>query len=118
MDEKNLAVLKGEIFSRVRSILSERYGELVPAHLVESESQSEYTVREMERLESFKADEDLLDLFDALQKLFTGNYGYCLFCRNEIEFSKLRKNPLARFCDECERILSPTYPLRKDENGI
>ncbi len=118
MDEKNLAVLKGEIFSRVRSILSERYGEFVPAHLVESESQSESAVREMERFESFKADEDLLDLFDALQKVFTGNYGYCLFCRNEIEFSKLRKNPLARFCDECERILSPTYPLKKNEDGM
>ncbi|MCL5035303.1 MAG: TraR/DksA C4-type zinc finger protein [Bacteroidetes bacterium] len=109
MDDKNLAVLKSEIFSRVRSILSERYGEFVPASLVENELQSESVVTEIRRFESFRADEDLLDLFDALQRLFTGNYGYCLFCRNEIEFSKLQRNPLAKFCDACERALSPSF---------
>lgn len=109
MEDKNLAVLKSEIFSRVRSILSERYGEFVPASLVENELQSESVVTEIRRFESFRADEDLLDLFDALQRLFTGNYGYCLFCRNEIEFSKLRRNPLSKFCDACERALSPSF---------
>lgn len=109
MDAKNLAVLRNEIFSRVRTILYERYGEFVPASLVENEFQNETAVKTIKRAESFKADEDLLDLFEALEKVFTGNYGYCLFCRKEIEFSKLSRNPLAKFCDDCERILNPTY---------
>ncbi|MCL4540256.1 MAG: hypothetical protein M1469_09065 [Bacteroidetes bacterium] len=117
MDEKNLAVLKSEIFSRVRSILSERYGEFVPASLVENELQSESVVTEIRRFESFRADEDLLDLFDALQRLFTGNYGYCLLCRNEIEFPKLRRNPLSKFCDGCERMLAPSFHSRLKEDG-
>ena len=109
MDAKNLAVLRNEIFTRVRTILYERYGEFVPASLVENESQRETAVRTIKRAESFKADEDLLDLFEALEKVFTGNYWYCLFCRKEIEFSKLSRNPLAKFCDDCERILNPSY---------
>lgn len=109
MDAKNLAILRNEIFSRVRTILYERYGEFVPASLVENEFQSETAVKTIRRAESFKADEDLLDLFEALEKVFTGNYGYCLFCRKEIEFSKLSRNPLAKFCDDCERILNPSY---------
>ncbi|HQT91945.1 MAG TPA: hypothetical protein PL001_07945 [Candidatus Kryptobacter bacterium] len=117
MDAKNLAVLRNEIFSRVRSILYERYGEFVPASLIEDESQSENAVKTIRRVESFKADEDLLDLFEALQKVFSGNYGYCLFCRKEIEFSKLNRNPLAKFCDGCERILSPSYSSGGTEVG-
>ncbi len=109
MEAKNLAVLRNEMFNRVRSILYERYGEFVPDPLVENESQGEIVVRSIKRVESFKADEDLLDLFDALEKVFSGRYGYCLFCRKEIEFSKLMKNPLAKFCDTCERMLNPTY---------
>jgi RNA polymerase-binding transcription factor DksA len=117
MDAKNLAVLRNEIFSRVRSILYERYGEFVPASLIEDESQSENAVKTIRRVESFKADEDLLDLFEALQKVFSGNYGYCLFCRKEIEFSKLNRNPLAKFCDDCERILSPSFSSGGTEVG-
>ncbi len=109
MDAKNLAVLRNEIFSRVRSILYERYGEFVPVSLIEDESRSENAVKTIRRVESFKADEDLLDLFEALEKVFAGNYGHCLFCRKEIEFQKLNRNPLAKFCDSCERILSPCY---------
>lgn len=115
MDAKNLAVLRNQIFSRVRSILYERYGEFVPASLVETDSQSETAVKTIKRVESFKADQDLLDLFEALEKVFNGNYGYCLFCRKEIDFPKLNRNPLAKFCDECERILSPNYASGKQE---
>ncbi len=109
MDAKNLAVLRNEIFSQVRAILYERYGEFVPASLVENGLQTEAVARTIERFESFKADEDLLDLFEALQKAFGGNYGQCLFCHNEIEFSKLQRNLLAKFCDNCERVLNPSY---------
>lgn len=115
MDAKNLAVLKNEIFSRVRTILYERYGEFVPASLAESDSQKEAVAKTIEQFESFKADEDLLDLFEALQKAFTGNYGRCLFCRNEIEFSKLQKNPLAKFCDGCESVLNLSYHSGESE---
>ena len=116
MDDRNLAVLRSEIFSRVRSILSERYGEFVPASLVENGTQSESVVTEIRRFESFRADEDLLDLFDALQRLLTGNYGSCLFCRKEIEFSKLKRNPLSKFCDGCERALTPSYHSSVNED--
>ncbi len=117
MEAEHLAVLRREIFSRVRSILYERYGEFVPASLIENEPQNENAVKTIKRVESFKADEDLLDLFEALEKVFSGSYGYCLFCRKEIEFAKLNRNPLAKFCDDCERILNPSYSSGGAEVG-
>jgi len=109
MDKAHFGVLRNELFSRVRSIVYEKYGEFIPASMMESEAQSDDVVRITQRIGSFKSDQDLLDVLDALRKLFEGNYGYCLFCRKEIEFNKLRDNPLAKFCDDCERILSPTF---------
>lgn len=117
MEAENLAVLRKEIFSRVRSILYERYGEFVPASLIENEPQNESAVKTIKRVESFRADEDLLDLFEALEKVFSGNYGCCLFCRKEIHFDKLNRNPLAKFCDNCERILNPSYSSGGTEVG-
>ena len=101
-------MIKDEIFSRIQTILFDRYGEYVPASSVEDFSETESSVKEIDRLESFKADEDLLELFEALRKVYIGSYGYCLFCRNEIDSSKLRSNPLSRFCDDCEKILNLT----------
>lgn len=115
MEAEKLAVLRKEIFSRVRSILYERYGEFVPASLIESEPRNGNAVKTIRRAESFRADEDLLDLFEALEKVFSGNYGRCLFCRKEIEFAKLNKNPLAKFCDDCERILNPNFSTGSTE---
>lgn len=108
MDTESLAVIKDEISSRIRAILFDRYGESVPAPSLEARSQTETAVKEIDRLESFKADEDLLDLFEALRKVYVGRYGICLFCRNEIDSSKLKSNPLSRFCDDCERVLNLT----------
>lgn len=108
MDTESLVALRDEIFTRIRAILYDRYGEYVPASMIENQSQTEAAVKKIERLESFKADEDLLDLFEALHKIFVGSYGHCLFCRSEIDFSKLKSNPLLRFCDDCERILNPS----------
>jgi len=115
MDANNVAVLKVEIFSRIRVILYERYGEFIPASSINGQTINGTALKTIERFESFKADADLLDLFEALQKLFSGDYGYCLFCRNEIQFSKLESNPLVKFCDECERILSPVDSSKESE---
>ncbi len=115
MEAENLAILRKEIFSRVRSILFERYGESIPTSLIENEPRNENAVKTIRRVESFRADEDLLDLFEALEKVFSGSYGRCLFCRKEIEFSKLRRNPLAKFCDNCERILNPSFSAGSTE---
>ncbi len=110
MDAEHLAKLKSEIFSRVRAILYERYGEFIPASLLEGEADGERGLKTIHRVGSFKADEDLIELFEALQKVLSGNYGFCLLCRKEIAFDKLDRNPLSKFCDACERLLSPGYP--------
>jgi len=109
MEERDLVAIRAEVFSRVRNILYERYGEYVPATLIDEGSGAEGVVKFARRVESFRSDEDLLDLFDALKKIFDGSYGRCLFCRSDIGTQKLMGNPLAKFCDACEKMLNPEY---------
>ncbi len=109
MDKESLEVIRDDVISRIRAIVFERYGEFIPTSLIDGNSQSEAAVKVLERIESFKADEDLLDLFEVFHKIVIGNYGNCLLCRRAIDLGKLRSNVLAKFCDECERILSPVH---------
>lgn len=109
MEANDLAIIRNEIFSQVSEILFERYGESVPASLMDDEMGADAAARLIKRYESFRADEDLLDLLDALETVFAGKYGCCLLCHAEIDFEKLRKNPLTKFCDACEKSLSPVY---------
>ncbi len=115
MEMNNLATIRSEIFSRVREILFERYGETIPVSIVEGEIRADTAAKIIKRYESFRADEDLIDLLDALETVFEGRYGHCLLCHAEIAFEKLRRNPLAKFCDDCEKSLSPGYSHKYTE---
>ena len=115
MEEKDLVAVRTEIFSRVRTILYERYGEYIPGSLIEDESGADGIAQFARRAESFRSDEDLLDLFDALRKIFEGSYGRCLFCHGEIDTERLLANPLAKFCAACEKMLNPEYTETKTD---
>lgn len=110
MEKKELSAVRSEIFLRIRSALDDRYGEFVPASLIEDECSKEDITTLFSRIESFRSDEDLIDLFDALKKIYDGNFGRCLFCRSEIAFQRLIENPLVKFCGDCERLLNPRHP--------
>ena len=116
MDEDFLAELRNEILFRVHEVLNDRYGESVPTSLWDSNAKKEDAFEAIKRLESFKADEDLMHLLETLRKTFTGYYGRCLSCGEQIELPKLLKNPLAKFCDNCEKVLSTKYYTQKPEN--
>ena len=109
-------MLRDDVFSRIRSIVFDRYDQDIPASLIEDYSRPDVALNAIRRFESFKADTDLLDLFEAFHKIMIGNYGNCLFCRREIDVSKLMGNPLTRFCDECERILNLSYIKQEVEH--
>ncbi|HUI29094.1 MAG TPA: TraR/DksA C4-type zinc finger protein [Candidatus Acidoferrales bacterium] len=116
MDQENLNTLRGGIFSRIRNIVLDRYGQDIPMSLIEDYPQTEAALKRIERLKSFKADDDLLNLFEAFHKIVTGSYGHCLFCRKEIDVQKLRSNPLAKFCDECEKTLNLANNARETDH--
>ena len=117
MDKEELAGVKDIVFTRIRAIVSERYGEFIPPSLIEDYSGGDDSLRAIKGFESFKADVDLIELFEAFHKIVKENYGYCLLCRKDIDAAKLRANPVAKFCDECARILSPTYSTQELEHS-
>ena len=116
MDVGFLAELRNEILFRVHEVLNDRYGESVPTPLWDSNAKKEDAFKAIERLESFKSDDDLIDLLEALRKTFTGDYGHCLSCGEQIELPKLLKNPLVKFCDKCEKVLNVNYYKQKPDN--
>jgi hypothetical protein len=107
MEKEELAGIRDAVFSRIRTIVYDRYGEFIPASLFDEYSGAEASLKAMEWFESFKADADLVELFETFHRIMTGNYGGCLLCRKEIEPARLKENPVARFCDECVKVLAP-----------
>ncbi len=108
MDEEFLAELRNEIIFRVHTVLSDRYGESVPESLWNSEAKKEEVFETIRRLESFKSDKTLIDLLEVLRKTFTGDYGRCLFCGEQVDLPRLLENPLTKFCKKCESHLTTT----------
>ncbi len=115
MEANDLLSIRYEIFSQIREILSDRYGESFPDSIVKSGMGADMAAKVINRYQSFRADEDLLDLLNALKSVFEGKYGNCLLCHSEIAFEKLHRNPLTKFCDGCEKSLSPMYSQKVTE---
>jgi len=116
MDNESLKSIRDIVFSRIREIVFDRYHEFIPPNLIDSPLEGESSLKAIEGFESFKADVDLLELFEALRKIVRGTYGYCLLCRKDIDVVKLKANPVAKFCDECARILGLSYHPQEIEN--
>jgi RNA polymerase-binding transcription factor DksA len=69
---------------------------------------------------AFKADPLLNELRLAIERLQRGEYGACIFCKQEIPFRMLRELPTAHFCESCSSILrkrTGTSPLSLSMNG-
>jgi len=116
MDGESLTKIRDIVSLRIRSIVFERYGKNIPAHLIEGCSQVEDALGTIKEFGLFRADPDLQDLFEVFHKTINGDYGSCLFCRKEIDVPKLKKNPLAKFCDACEKILNLANNAREAEH--
>ena len=116
MDEDFLTELRNEILYRVHKVLHDRYGESVPTSLWDTNAKKEDAFEAIRRLESFKSDDNLIYLLEALRKTFTGDHGHCLSCGEQIELTKLLKSPLTKFCDKCERVLGTNSYTQKPDN--
>ncbi|MCL5268527.1 MAG: TraR/DksA C4-type zinc finger protein [Bacteroidetes bacterium] len=116
MDKDFVAEIRNEIIFRVHEVLNHRYGESVPMSLWDANAKKEDAFETIKRLESFKSDDNLIRLLEALRSTFTGDYGHCLSCGEQIELPKLLKNPLAKFCDKCEQVLSTKYTRQKPDD--
>ena len=95
MTETNLVEIREIIFARITGILERRY----------KESLHELTLSTVIARLAFKADPELNELRLALERMERGEYGGCIFCKQDIPLSLLKEQPAAHFCDSCTAIL-------------
>ena len=59
--------------------------------------------REIDILLSFKSDHRLGELREALARVESGTYGYCIGCKRTLSRADLERDPAARICSACEQ---------------
>ena len=83
------------ILARITAILEHTYHESLP----------DVTVHTVTARLAFKADPELNELRLALERIERGEYGNCIFCKQDIPLAMLTAQPTAHFCDRCTAIL-------------
>ncbi|MCB2204680.1 hypothetical protein KQI65_08020 [bacterium] len=83
------------ILHRIASILQDRYDETL------QELSEEYLTACL----AFKGDPHLNELRLALERIRRGDYGRCIFCKEDIPTDVLRGDPTSHFCEPCSRTL-------------
>ncbi len=95
----HISELKELILSRMAGILETVYNE--PRRMLSTDSLTAHL--------AFKADPHLNELRLALERMERNEYGFCIFCKEEIPNSILYELPTAHFCDRCAATLGSTH---------
>lgn len=59
--------------------------------------------REIDILLSYKSDQRLGELREALARIERGTYGYCIGCKRPLKRADLEQDPAKRICAACEQ---------------
>lgn len=67
-------------------------------------------ISDVENAELSRDLEELREIDAALDRLRAGRYGACADCGGEIDLERLRTEPAARRCIDCQRVHEKTFP--------
>jgi RNA polymerase-binding transcription factor len=67
-------------------------------------------IADVENAELSRDLEELREIDAALERLRAGRYGACAGCGGEIDPERLRREPAARRCIDCQRVHEKTFP--------
>jgi RNA polymerase-binding transcription factor DksA len=65
--------------------------------------------REIDIVLSFKSDQRLGELREALARVEKGTYGYCIGCKRPLSRADLAEDPAKRVCEACEQSFNMSY---------
>jgi DnaK suppressor protein len=65
--------------------------------------------REIDIVLSYKSDHRLGELREALARLESGTYGFCIGCKRPLGRADLEQDPARRICTACEQSFSLTH---------
>jgi RNA polymerase-binding protein DksA len=67
-------------------------------------------ISDVENAELSRDLQELREIDAALARLRDGRYGLCIDCGGEIELERLRHEPAASRCIDCQRVYERTFP--------
>jgi RNA polymerase-binding transcription factor DksA len=102
IEERRQALLD-ELREDVTRARSEQYGELAgPAHDSGDESVADL-IADLDQAEVTRDVDELRAIEAARRRFAEGGYGICVDCSREIDYRRLRANPAAIRCIDCQR---------------
>jgi DnaK suppressor protein len=108
IDERRNA-LAAELSESVERARGRQYGELAgPAPDAGDESVADL-ISDLDHADVTRDLEELRALEAARERMAQGSYGSCVTCGADIEFERLRVNPAALRCVDCQRVYEKTH---------
>ncbi|TAK40293.1 MAG: TraR/DksA family transcriptional regulator [Betaproteobacteria bacterium] len=107
--ETRHAALLEEIRGDVGRARDESYGELAGPVTDPADEASADLIADVDQAEVTRDLGEARALEAAQARLAKGGYGLCTDCGSEIAFERLRVNPVATRCVDCQRVHEKTY---------
>ena len=112
MIEQRSNELQSEIREDVARARSEQYGELAgPAPDPGDQSVADL-ITDLGQADVSRDLDELRALEAAKGRIADGSYGECVSCGRDIDFQRLRANPAALRCIECQRVFEKTHAVQ------
>jgi DnaK suppressor protein len=112
MIEQRSNELQNEIREDVARARSEQYGELAgPAPDPGDQSVADL-ITDLGQADVSRDLDELRALEAAKGRIADGSYGECVSCGRDIDFQRLRANPAALRCIECQRVFEKTHAVQ------
>jgi RNA polymerase-binding transcription factor DksA len=107
--EERRHALVNEIRDDVARVRRDRFGDLAgPAHDAGDESVADL-IADLDQADLDRDVDELRAIEAARGRLAEGSYGVCVNCGADIEYPRLRANPAAIRCIDCQRAFEKTH---------
>lgn len=109
MIDERCAALTAEIHGDAARLREETYAALAGPVTDSGDKSAADLLSDLEGAELTRDLEELRRLEAAQERLASGSYGVCVDCGREIGFERLRAQPAALRCVDCQQVYERTY---------
>jgi DnaK suppressor protein len=110
--ERRSNELQKEIREDVARARSEQYGELAGSAPDPGDQSVADLIADLGQADMSRDLDELRALEAAKGRIADGSYGECVSCGREIDFERLRANPAALRCIDCQRVFEKTHAVQ------
>ncbi|HVL37118.1 MAG TPA: TraR/DksA family transcriptional regulator [Burkholderiales bacterium] len=107
--EQRLSALRAELREDLRKVREARFEDLAGAAPDAGDDSVASLLSDLDQADATRDLSELRALDAARQRIEQGSYGQCSRCGLEIGFARLRANPAAERCIECQTLFEKTH---------